>query len=99
MGRVPRFAGARPFPCEVISWQSLCSYRSMGRMLIYGGLLLVVAGLAVIGLGRLGIPLGRLPGDVSYRGKSVTVFAPIGTSILLSVLLSLALYVISKFFR
>ena len=71
----------------------------MGRMLIYAGLFLVVAGLVVLALGRLGVPLGRLPGDFSYRGKSVTVFAPIGTSILLSVLLSLALYLIARFFR
>jgi hypothetical protein len=68
----------------------------MGRMLIYLGVLFLVAGLVVIVLGRLGVPLGRLPGDISYRGKSVSVFAPIGTCILLSVLLSIVLYVIAR---
>jgi hypothetical protein len=71
----------------------------MGRILIYLGIVFVVAGLVIIGLGRLGVPLGRLPGDISYRGKNVSVFAPIGTSILLSILLSLALYVIMRLWR
>lgn len=71
----------------------------MGRLLIYAGLLLVAAGVVVIALGRMGLPLGRLPGDITYRSKNVSVFAPIGTSILLSVLLSLLLYVIARLRR
>ena len=65
-------------------------------MLIYLGVLLIAAGLVMIVLGRMGVPLGRLPGDIAYRGKHVSVFAPIGTSILLSILLSLVLYVIAR---
>ncbi len=64
----------------------------MGKILIAAGIFLIVAGLLVIGLNRLGLPLGRLPGDLSYRGKNVSFFAPLGTSLLLSVLLSLALF-------
>jgi DUF2905 family protein len=71
----------------------------MGRVLIYLGILLIALGLAVIGLGRMGVPLGRLPGDIAYRGKNVSVFAPIGTSILLSIVLSVLLYVIGRFWR
>lgn len=71
----------------------------MGRVLVGVGLLLVVAGLVVMGLGRLGLPLGRLPGDLSYRGKGLQVFAPLGTSLFLSVLLSLLLYLVSRFRR
>ncbi len=71
----------------------------MGRLLILLGVVLIVVGLVVIGLGRLGLPLGRLPGDLSYRGRNVTVFAPIGTSIVLSILLSLLLYAISHLRR
>jgi hypothetical protein len=67
----------------------------MGRVLIGVGLLLVVAGLAVLGLERVGVHPGRLPGDLSYRGRGVTVFAPLGTSLLLSVLLSLVLWIVS----
>lgn len=72
---------------------------NMGRLLVYLGILLIAAGLVIIVLGRMGIPLGHLPGDITYRGKSVSVFAPIGTSILLSILLSLLLYVIVRLLR
>lgn len=68
----------------------------MGRILVMAGAVLIVAGLLVMGLGRMGLPLGRLPGDVAYRGKSFSFFAPLGTSLLLSVLLSLVLWAISK---
>ena len=64
----------------------------MGRTLILAGVFLIVAGLLVIALNRAGLPVGRLPGDLSWRGKNVSVFAPLGTSLLLSVLLSLALF-------
>ena len=68
-------------------------------MLIYLGILFIAAGLVIIVLGRMGVPLGHLPGDITYRGKNVSVFAPIGTSILLSILLSLVLYVIARLRR
>ncbi len=71
----------------------------MGRVLVGIGLVLVLVGLAVMGLERAGLPLGRLPGDLSFRGKHVQVFAPLGTSILLSLLLSLILYALARFRR
>jgi len=58
------------------------------------GKILVVAGLVAAGVGALlmlGVPLGRLPGDVVYRRGNVTWYAPIGTSLLLSVALTLML--------
>lgn len=71
----------------------------LGRILLSMGLLLAVVGAALILAGRIGIPLGRLPGDVAYRGKHVSVFLPLGTSLLASVLLSLLLYLLSRFRR
>lgn len=71
----------------------------MGRLLVITGLVLVGAGLAVIALGRIGIPFGRLPGDIAFRGKRATVFLPLGTSLLLSVLLTLLLLIIARFRR
>ncbi|HEV3149429.1 MAG TPA: DUF2905 family protein [Acidobacteriaceae bacterium] len=68
-------------------------------MLIYLGMLFIAAGLVIIVMGRMGVPLGHLPGDITYRGKSVSVFAPIGSSILLSILLSLLLYGIARLLR
>ncbi len=72
---------------------------ALGRLLIGLGCILLVAGAVVLLLGKAGVPLGRLPGDVSYRGKNMRVYFPLGTSILLSVLLSLIFYLISRFRR
>ena len=55
---------------------------------------LIVGGLAAAGVGALmalGLPLFRLPGDILVRRGAFTFYAPITTSIILSVLLSLAL--------
>jgi hypothetical protein len=71
----------------------------LGKALLGLGVLLVVVGAALLLAGRFGVPLGRLPGDISYRGKNVSVFFPLGTSILLSVVLSVIFYVISRFRR
>ena len=69
----------------------------LGRVLIFLGVVLVIAGLLVLGLNRLHLPLGHLPGDLSWQGKGWSFSFPLATSILLSVLLSLLLWVISRF--
>ncbi len=71
----------------------------LGRTLIFLGLALVVAGLVVVVLTRLHLPLGRLPGDFSWRGRGWSVSFPLVTSILLSVILSLILWIINRFHR
>jgi hypothetical protein len=71
----------------------------LGRLLIAVGLVLLVAGGLLLLLGRTGLPLGRLPGDISYRGRNLSVYFPLGTSILLSVVLSLIFYLLSRFRR
>jgi hypothetical protein len=63
------------------------------------GRLLVVVGVASAGLGvllMLGAPLGRLPGDIVFRRGSFTLYVPIGTSIVLSLVLSLALLILKR---
>ncbi len=71
----------------------------LGRILIFLGLLLVIAGLVVLGLNRLNIPLGRLPGDLNWRGRGWSVSFPLVTCLLLSVILSLLLWVVNHFRR
>jgi hypothetical protein len=71
----------------------------LGKTLVILGAVLVVAGLALVLLGRTSLPIGRLPGDILYRGKNTTFYFPLATSILLSIVLSLVLYVISRFRR
>ncbi|HEX4757812.1 MAG TPA: DUF2905 domain-containing protein [Terracidiphilus sp.] len=71
----------------------------IGKALLGLGLLIALIGALLLLAGRFGLPLGRLPGDFAYRGKNVSVFIPIGTSILISVILSAVLYLISRFHR
>lgn len=68
----------------------------MGRLLVFWGIALVVIGGIVMLLGRAGLPLGRLPGDILYRGKNTTFYFPLATSIVLSVVLSLILFLINR---
>ena len=69
---------------------------SLGRMLIAAGLLVALLGV-LISLGeRLPIRLGRLPGDIIIRGKSSVFYFPLVTSLLISVLLSLVLWLMNR---
>ncbi len=69
----------------------------IGKMLVVLGIVLAAAGLVFMLLGRTNLPLGRLPGDILYRGKHTTFYFPLVTCILLSVVLSLVLYLIGRF--
>jgi len=71
----------------------------LGRLLIVFGVVLVVAGVVVILAGKANIPLGRLPGDISYRGKNTAFYFPIMTCIVISVVLSLIMWVVNRFSR
>ena len=71
----------------------------LGKLLVCVGAIVVVVGLALMLLGRTNLPLGRLPGDIIYRGKNTTFYFPLATSILLSVVLSILLYVIGRMRR
>ncbi len=68
----------------------------MGRLLVILGVALVVIGGIVMLLGRTGLPLGRLPGDMLYRGKNTTFYFPLASSILISVVLSIVLFLIGR---
>jgi hypothetical protein len=68
----------------------------LGRTLVAMGLALVVIGL-LVGFGaRLPIRIGRLPGDIVWRGKNSVFYFPLATSILISVVLSLAMWLIGR---
>ena len=71
----------------------------IGRILIFCGAVLLVIGVAILLLERTNLPIGRLPGDIFYRGKNTTFYFPLATSILLSLVLSIVLYVIGRFRR
>jgi len=69
----------------------------VGRMLIVLGVALAVIGAVVMLLGRTG--LGRLPGDIVYWGKNTTFYFPLASCILISVVLSIVLFLIGRMKR
>lgn len=71
----------------------------LARLLVKLGLLLIVAGGVIYALDRFGIRIGHLPGDLAWRRKNIAVFFPLGTSLLLSILLTLFFYILSRFHR
>jgi Protein of unknown function (DUF2905) len=71
----------------------------LGRMLLLLGVALVVIGGIVMLLGRTGLPLGRLPGDFLYRGKNTTFYFPLASSVLISIVLSIILFLIGRMKR
>jgi len=68
--------------------------QGVGRTLMIGGATLFLLGLLLTVGGRLG--LGRLPGDIAVRRGSFAFFFPLGTSLLLSILLTLLLNVLVR---
>jgi hypothetical protein len=66
----------------------------MARFLIVLGLAILVIGLLWPYLDKLG--LGRLPGDIVIERENGTVYVPLATCVLLSLLLSLVLWVVSR---
>lgn len=73
----------------------------IGKMLlIFGGVMLVLGAVLMLA-GRMNLPIGRLPGDVTWRSKSgnTTVYFPIVTSILVSIVLTLVLWLVNSFRR
>ncbi len=76
--------------------------RELGKLLLLFGVILVAAGaLLVFGVRPGGLPfrLGRLPGDIAYHGRNTTFYFPIVTCLVLSVGLTLLLWLISLFRR
>ncbi len=66
----------------------------MGKTLIYIGIILIVLGLFLIYGGKFN--LGRLPGDFIIKRENFTFYFPVTTMILLSLLLSLILFIVNK---
>ena len=62
---------------------------TVARILIILGIVLLLIGGGIYLLARLGIPLGRLPGDFRLQTDGFSCFFPLGTTILLSIFLSL----------
>ena len=68
----------------------------LGKALIGMGLLLVAVGVVLVLAGKLNIHFGKLPGDITYQKKNLTVFAPFGTMLVVSVVLSIIFNIFSR---
>lgn len=70
----------------------------IGRLLIGMGLLLVVVGIVFLLAGRLPW-LGRLPGDILVERENFKLFIPFGTMLIVSLILTVVLNIIARFWR
>jgi hypothetical protein len=68
----------------------------LARFLVFLGIVSLVAGGIVYVAGRLGLSFGRLPGDIRLSTGNTTCVIALGTSILLSILLTLALNIFAR---
>ena len=68
----------------------------MGRTLIALGILLVIIGLALEYAPRLPFRIGRLPGDIYFHRNNTTFYFPIVTCLLVSLLLTLVLWIFNR---
>ena len=72
---------------------------SLGKAIIVLGAILIAVGLLFVLLGRTGLPIGCMPGDILYRRRNFAFYFPLATSILLSIVLSLVFYFLSRMHR
>lgn len=66
----------------------------MARALVVIGLALVAAGTLWPFIGRLG--LGRLPGDIAIERSNVSLYLPLTTSLILSLVISAVVWIVSR---
>ena len=64
----------------------------MGKLLVFIGLIVAAMGLLMM----IGVPFGRLPGDITFRRGNTTFYFPLGTSILLSIILTLLFAILRR---
>jgi Protein of unknown function (DUF2905) len=68
----------------------------LGKLLIVAGLALVAAEVIVSLFGRLPFKLGRLPGDIYVHGRNSSFIFPLTTCILISLILSLVMWLLRR---
>ena len=73
------------------------SWRSLARLLIGMGGVLLLAGLLLYWLAERGWSWPRLPGDIIIERPGFTLYIPLGTSLVISVILSLLFYLFRRF--
>ena len=82
-----------------MEYQILMEYspQQIGKWLIAAGIFIAVLGVLVMLLGRVG--LFKLPGDLEFGSKNWRIYFPIASCVLLSIILTLILWLINHFRR
>ena len=70
---------------------------AVARWVILTGFVIIIIGIGLWLAGRFDLPLGRLPGDILIERDGFSCFIPLATSIILSLLLTLALNILLRF--
>jgi hypothetical protein len=70
--------------------------QGIGKLLIVGGAVLIIIGLLLVYAPRIPF-IGRLPGDILVKRENFTFYFPLATSIVLSIVLTLVMYLIRRF--
>ena len=72
---------------------------ALGKWMLLAGLGLAGLGLLLWLLGRSGLPLGNLPGDLKFEGRRFSVYFPIVTMAIVSLVLTLLVNLIARLFK
>lgn len=72
---------------------------SSGKILMFFGVILFLVGLLLTFSQKIPFRLGRLPGDIAYEKNGMSIFVPITSMILISGLISVAAWLVSRFNR
>ncbi len=70
-------------------------FQQFGKILIFAGVIIAAVGLLFLFGDKLPF-IGKLPGDIYIKKKNFTFYFPLATSILLSLIISLILYLLRK---
>jgi len=71
--------------------------QQIGRIIILFGLIIIITGIIVYFLGDKLHWIGRLPGDIRVERENIRFYFPITTAIIVSIIISLVIYLIRKF--
>lgn len=71
----------------------------IGKNVIIVGIVIVIIGIILSFSDKLPFHFGKLPGDISYEKENFSFYFPVTTSIIISIILSLLIYLFGRFFR
>lgn len=71
----------------------------VGKLLIFSGLIMLIIGIVLYFVGKEGLPLGHMPGDIVIRKKNMVFFFPIVSMLILSVILTVVVNLLGRWFR